>query len=44
MADPIVIAVLADCHIHPAAGIDWPPGALAALVGANRIITLGDMG
>ena len=44
MADPVIIAVLADCHIHPAAGIDWPPGALAALAGAHRIITLGDMG
>lgn len=44
MADPVTIAVLADCHIHPGAGIDWPPGALAALAGVNRIITLGDMG
>lgn len=44
MADPVIIAVLADCHIHPAAGIDWPPGALAALADAHRIITLGDMG
>jgi predicted phosphodiesterase len=44
MADPIVIAVLADCHIHPAAGIDWPPGALDKLKGVSRILTLGDMG
>jgi hypothetical protein len=38
------IAVLADCHIHPAAGIDWPPGTAAALEGAQLIVTLGDMG
>lgn len=44
MADRITIAVLADCHIHPAAGIDWPPGVLAALAGVDRILTLGDMG
>ncbi len=44
MAKPIVIAVLADCHIHPGAGIDWPPGALEKLAGVDRIITLGDMG
>ena len=44
MTKPIVIAVLADCHIHPAGGIDWPPAALAALRGVDRIVTLGDMG
>lgn len=44
MPKPIVIAVLADCHIHPGAGLTWPAGALDALKGADRIITLGDMG
>jgi putative phosphoesterase len=44
MPKPIVIAVLADCHIHPAAGIDWPAGALDKLAGVDRILTLGDMG
>jgi predicted phosphodiesterase len=44
MTKSIVIAVLADCHIHPAGGIDWPPAALAALAGVDRIVTLGDMG
>jgi putative phosphoesterase len=38
------IVVLADCHIHPADGIAWPPAALAAFAGADLIITLGDMG
>jgi putative phosphoesterase len=38
------IAVLADCHIHPAAGIDWPAGLAEALAGADLIVTLGDMG
>ncbi|MHB8530116.1 MAG: metallophosphoesterase family protein [Caulobacteraceae bacterium] len=38
------IAVLADCHIHPAAGIDWPAAALRAMAGADLILTLGDMG
>jgi putative phosphoesterase len=38
------IIVLADCHIHPADGIAWPPSALAAFAGADLIITLGDMG
>ena len=44
MPQRTVIAVLADCHIHPAAGITWPQGALEKLAGADRIITLGDMG
>ena len=44
MTQPITIAVLADCHIHPAAGIDWPPSLLAMLKGVDRIVTLGDMG
>jgi putative phosphoesterase len=38
------IAVVADCHIHPGAGIDWPAAALAALAGADLIVTVGDMG
>ena len=38
------IAVVADCHIHPGAGIDWPPAALAAMAGADLIVSLGDMG
>jgi len=44
MPQRTVIAVLADCHIHPGAGITWPQGALEKLAGADRIITLGDMG
>ncbi|MGA0602775.1 metallophosphoesterase family protein [Caulobacter sp. KR2-114] len=44
MPQRTVIAVLADCHIHPAAGISWPQGALEKLADADRIITLGDMG
>jgi len=39
-----IIAVLADCHIHPAGGVDWPPAALEALRGVDLIVTLGDMG
>ncbi len=38
------IAVVADCHIHPAAGIEWPAAALAAMAGADLIVSLGDMG
>lgn len=38
------IVVLADCHIHPADGIDWPDAALTAFAGADLIIALGDMG
>lgn len=38
------IAVLADCHIHPGGGPDWTPAILAALQGAQLIVTLGDMG
>jgi len=38
------IAVLADCHIHPGGGVDWPAAALEALAGADLIVTLGDMG
>ncbi len=38
------IAVVADCHIHPAAGIDWPASALDAMAGAQLIVSLGDMG
>ncbi len=43
-ADARRIAVLADCHIHPGAGIVWPSAAIAALAGADLIVTLGDMG
>src|SRR3984893_7167288 len=38
------IVVLADCHIHPAMGIDWPVSALDAFKGADLFVTLGDMG
>jgi len=47
MSEPIdarTIVVLADCHIHPAKGIDWPAAALDAFAGADLFITLGDMG
>jgi putative phosphoesterase len=47
MSEPIdarTIVVLADCHIHPADGIDWPKPALDAFAGADLFITLGDMG
>jgi len=44
MSDPRTIAVLADCHIHPARGLDWPAAVLEALQGADLIVTLGDMG
>src|ERR1700730_2183739 len=47
MSEPIDarnIVVLADCHIHPADGIDWPKPALDAFAGADLFITLGDMG
>lgn len=42
--DARTIVVLADCHIHPADGIDWPAAALKAFAGADLFITLGDMG
>lgn len=38
------IAVMADCHIHPGRGADWPPAVLDALAGADLIVTVGDMG
>jgi len=38
------IVVLADCHIHPAQGVDWPQAALDAFRGADLFVTLGDMG
>jgi hypothetical protein len=47
MSEPIdarTIVVLADCHIHPGGGIDWPPATLEAFAGADLFITLGDMG
>ena len=44
MAEPRTIAVLADCHIHPARGLDWPPALLERLAGVDLIVTLGDMG
>jgi hypothetical protein len=43
-ANVAAIAVVADCHIHPGAGIDWPQGLAEALAGADLIVTLGDMG
>jgi putative phosphoesterase len=38
------IAVLADCHIHPGGGPEFPPAVLEALAGVELIVTLGDMG
>lgn len=38
------LIVLADCHIHPAQGIDWPQAAFDAFGGADLFVTLGDMG
>jgi hypothetical protein len=38
------IAVIADCHIHPAAGAALPASVLEALKGVDLIVTLGDMG
>ena len=43
-ADAGIIAVLADCHIHPGGGPEFPPHVLAALGDAHLIIALGDMG
>jgi predicted phosphodiesterase len=37
-------AVLADCHIHPGGGPEFPPHVLAALADSHLIVTLGDMG
>lgn len=37
-------AVLADCHIHPGGGPEFPAHVLAALEDAELIVTLGDMG
>ncbi|HET6970040.1 MAG TPA: metallophosphoesterase family protein [Phenylobacterium sp.] len=37
-------AVIADCHIHPGGGPQFPPIVLAALQGVDLIVTLGDMG
>lgn len=38
------IAVLADCHIHPGGGPEFPAALLEALAGVDLIVTLGDMG
>jgi putative phosphoesterase len=38
------VIVLADCHIHPAQGIDWPQAAFDAFGDADLFVTLGDMG
>lgn len=43
MADPVVVAVLADCHIHPGK-VAWSAEALEAVKGVQMIVTLGDMG
>lgn len=43
-SDPVIVAVLADCHIHPGDGPDWTPQILEALAGVDLIVTLGDMG
>jgi putative phosphoesterase len=40
----ITVAVLADCHIHPGGGPEFPQALLDALAGVDLIITLGDMG
>jgi len=37
-------AVIADCHIHPGGGPEFPPIVLAALADSHLIVTLGDMG
>jgi putative phosphoesterase len=37
-------AILADCHIHPGGGPEFPPAVLAALADSHLIVTLGDMG
>ena len=42
--DAGVVAVLADCHIHPGGGPEFPEHVLAALSDAHLIVTLGDMG
>ena len=42
--DAGIIAVLADCHIHPGGGPEFPPHVLAALADAHLIVVLGDMG
>jgi len=40
----ITFAVLADCHIHPGGGPEFPQALLDALAGVDLIVTLGDMG
>ncbi len=44
MAEPKVVIVVADCHIHPGGGPSWPDAALEAFREADLFITLGDMG
>src|SRR6187431_2545057 len=42
--DAATFAVLADCHIHPGGGPEFPAAVLAALEDAHLIVVLGDMG
>jgi putative phosphoesterase len=42
--DGTKVAVLADCHIHSGGGPAFPEALFAELVGADLIVTLGDMG
>src|SRR3954469_127099 len=42
--DAVTLAVIADCHIHPGGGPEFPPAVLAALEDVHLIVVLGDMG
>jgi putative phosphoesterase len=42
--DAKTIVAVADCHIHPSGGVTWTDDALNAFMGADLIITLGDIG
>jgi predicted phosphodiesterase len=44
LIDGTVVAVLADCHIHPGGGPAFPSSLFEALEGVDVIVTLGDMG